>query len=205
MNITFDEENHIYKADNKFIPSVTMILKANGLMDGLKFVDSDVLQRACEFGTHVHSTTELYDRGCLNEKTLDPALIPYLDGWKAFLKDTGFEVLALEEQVISMKHWYAGRFDKLGIMPKYKGRTLVEIKTGASYSHASALQTGAYEYAYNESAPLKEHIRNRFVVHLGEGTYKIYPCADRNDVYTFFGCLNVYNFKLKNNLIKQRG
>ena len=205
MNITFDEENHIYKADNKFIPSVTMILKANGLMEGLRFVDKDVLDLACEFGTNVHKATEMEDLDTLDVDSLDPELLPCLDAWRAFKDDTGFEVISVEEQVVSEKRWYAGRFDKLGIMPKYRGRTLVEIKTGASYSHASALQTGAYEYAYNESAPLKEHIRNRFVVHLGEGTYKIYPCADRNDVYTFFGCLNVYNFKLKNNLIKQRG
>lgn len=83
----FIEDGHKYllEDDNKVIhtlPSVTQVLPYN--------YNSD-FEFARQKGIYVHKTTELYNKDILDEDTLDPALIPYLDAYKLFLEQNTLE------------------------------------------------------------------------------------------------------------------
>lgn len=80
-NFTFEPENHIYKLNGVVIPSVTNCLPYN-------FFGNDT-EYSRERGQLVHSCIELYNMNNLDEESLDPVLVPYLDGYKKFIAENG--------------------------------------------------------------------------------------------------------------------
>src|SRR5260370_1277008 len=94
--LTFDVATHTYRYGGKVVPSVTTVLRP---IDNFDRVDPELLERARRFGSHVHSATDLFDRGILDEDELDPGLVPHLNGYKLFLSETGFQVTHSEQQV----------------------------------------------------------------------------------------------------------
>ena len=83
---TYDPATHTYKTDDVVRPGVTTILKKARLIDtDAPWFDEYSRDR----GTAVHLACELWDLGTLDESTLDPVLVPYLDGWRLFMAETG--------------------------------------------------------------------------------------------------------------------
>jgi hypothetical protein len=186
--IEFDEDTHIYRVDGVVMPSVTQILDA---YTGLEFVNRELLRRAAEFGNHVHRACDLYDTGQLDEASLDPALVPYLDGWKAFLEDTGAVVVLSECWLASRRHGYAGTLDKLVWWGKSK--RLVDVKSGTVVPRTVGPQTSAYAEAYTEETG--ERIRDRYCIHLpGDGKYRSHRLNDPRDFPIFKSALVVHNW-----------
>jgi hypothetical protein len=157
-NVTLDERSHTYLVDGKPTPSVTQVLPSHW-----HFVDPDELRIAGERGRHVHLACELHCKGELDEASLDPELVPYLDGWKNFISDTGFVAQFTEKRIESIIHGFlvVGMCDVIGTMqPLAPGKIraierqrmrrhgyplcLVEIKSGVLLPTA-ALQTAAYK------------------------------------------------------------
>lgn len=135
----FNSDKHVYTLDGVALPSVTSILKAEGLMGDMQFATEWHMDR----GTHVHRTIELYLSGTLNEETLDPQLRPYLSAFKAFMAATGFEVYGYETQMFHPMYRYAGTPDLWGLLD---GKlTVFDIKTGVSAAWHKA-QCGAYVF-----------------------------------------------------------
>jgi len=123
--IVFQEEGHIYTVDGKGVPSVTTIIKECGLINMTWFTDG-----AATRGKYVHRATELLDRDDLDETSLDPALIPYVEAYKRFKQDTGFCINDIEKIVYNATYGYIGTLDRTGIFPNDKIRSLIDIKTG---------------------------------------------------------------------------
>lgn len=140
--LTFDQESHTYRWNGAVVPSVTQILRP--LMD-LDAVDPDVLRRASAFGTAVHLACELDDKGTLDESALDPALAPYLAGWRQFSKDYGCRWEALESRVYHSTLRYAGTLDRRGTVGGHQA--YVDIKSGTSLYHSVGPQLAAYAAA----------------------------------------------------------
>ena len=94
-------------------------------------------------GRYVATATALCDQGRLDEAELDPVLTPYLKAWKAFLRDSKAEVLAVEE-VVGDGHWgYAGTLDR---RVRLNGvDCIIDIKTG-DHQAWHALQLAAYQH-----------------------------------------------------------
>jgi len=183
--IDFDGESHTYRVNGQRVPSVTQILQP---YSGLEYVDKDVLRRAAAFGTNVHDACHLYDTGRLDEATLDPALVPYLNAWKQFLADTGAVVIFSEHRVASTRYGFAGTFDKL----LYWGKTyrLVDIKSGSVVPKTVGPQLAAYAKAYAEEAG--EVVKHRYCVHLNGDMYASHRCSDPGDWSIFLSALNLH-------------
>ena len=192
--LTFDSQSHAYRLAGAIVPSVTQVLQVmetfsfgrGGSMGERQADTAMTFQRAREFGSHVHAATDFFDKGVLDEQTLDESLKPYLLGWKNFLRDTGFQVTHSEQQVFHPLLKYAGTLDRRGIWKKTTW--CLDIKTGKPPKTVGP-QTAAYQVACDGVHP-----RKRMCVELcGEGLYKIHLCENSTDFSLFTSCLNLWN------------
>jgi len=181
----FDREKHFYTLDGRELPSVTGILKAEGFIN-TRFYDEWSRAR----GEYVHTMTHLYDQGELDEDTLDPQLVPYLEAWKKFLKESSFQVIDSEIPLYHPQLLYAGTPDKVGLLNDQL--TILDNKSGTLESWVS-LQLAGYEI-------LKGSPHKRVAVRLKpDGTYNLKEFKDRQDRDIFLAALACYQWK-KNNL-----
>ena len=198
--ITFDSEKHIYYCEGLKVPGVTKVLQGAGLID-FSMVKPDILERAQNFGTAVHLATEFDDNGVLDMASLDDALLPYVEAWRKFKRDTGCKILSIEEVVYSAKYRYCGTLDRRMLIKER--HTVVDPKSGVGFHPASAIQLEAYKEAWNEGKPVKDKIKDRLVVLLcGDGTYKL-PVDDyyqKTDFSVFLAALTLRNWKVRHKL-----
>jgi hypothetical protein len=151
--LIFDEEKHLYTLNGIALPSVTGVLKAEGFID-TRFYDEYSRNR----GTLIHLATEYDDSGDLDEDTLDPVIVPYVEAWRKFKKESGFIVDSSETPLCNKTHRYAGKIDRRGHFP------------------SGTLRRAAVE------------LHN-------DGTYKLYPFTDRQDVQVWLSALACYQWK----------
>lgn len=152
--LVFNEADHSYFLDGVRVPSVTGILKAEGFIDD-RFFDEWSRDR----GSMVHLATHYDDLGELDEDSLDPVIVPYVEAWRRFKRESGFIVEASETGLASRVHRYAGTLDTRGYFP------------------AGTLKRAAVE------------------LH-DDGTYKLYPFTDRQDVSVWLSALACHNWKI---------
>jgi len=78
------DANHIYWIDNKKVDGLTSTLSEAGLISN--YASEWYKTR----GTYIHKATEYWDRGELDESTIDPQIKGYLESWKRFRKDQNY-------------------------------------------------------------------------------------------------------------------
>lgn len=184
--LEFDAEGHVYRFKGRVVPGVTSILEPLQFLDGVPW---SILEAAREFGTHVHLACHLHNIGQLDEELLDPALKPYLAGWKEFLDNSGFVVTSSEQRVYHSQLGYAGTADAFGTM--IDTTWVIDIKSGVVPDTVGA-QLAAYQQAY-EPRP-----RRRMCVQLiGDGDYRVHEQKDLSDFALFQSALNIYKFRVK--------
>lgn len=174
---------------------VTELLAEAGLIDRTWFSEEGATR-----GTYVHQACQYYDAGELDEESLDPVLIPYVEGWKKFLEDTGFQVVASEKRMTSKIYKFTGQPDRIGQWPSV-GLCILDIKSG-SLQAWTAIQLAAYKLLVLENDDLNiagvittPYIK-RFAVNLpGDGTYKVKEYKDRADEGIFLAALAIHNWK----------
>ena len=178
--LIFDADKHEYRLAGKVLPSVTQIIGAAGLVDFSR-VPPERLLLAQERGTAVHKACDLHDKGTLDYASLDPLVWPYLEAWVLFRNQTGFHVDQAELPIYSIKHGYAGTFDRIGML---QDPALIDIKTSEIISQATGVQTAAYLFACDEigmlGMPIKKY--KRFALHLFDnGKYELEPYTNPQD------------------------
>lgn len=179
--LTFEAATHTYRHGGRVVPSVTQALQ---VVSEFGNVDPGILETARQFGQHVHLATDLFDRGELDEESLDNALVPYVNAWKHFLSETGFVVTHSESLVYHPRMRYAGTLDKRGT---WKGSTwLIDLKSGVVPRSVGA-QTAAYQKACTEPP------KRRLCLQLKRNTYQLHRCEDPSDFALFTSCLNIWN------------
>lgn len=109
MNLTLDEETHIYHLDGRRIIGVT---EALSILDDRWKVDPFYLQR----GRLIHLATEYYDNGELDENTLDDRIVPYFKAYLKFLDDTHFSPRHIEVKLYHPIYIFAGKIDRIGLL-----------------------------------------------------------------------------------------
>lgn len=178
--LTFEPEEHAYHFDGVRIPSVTQVLQPVGF--DYSSIPFGTLEHAAQRGTAVHLATEFYDDGDLDEDSIDPEILPYVEAWRRFREESGFVVWRSEVRVHSARHGFAGTFDCLGVL---NGKMcIVEKKTTATLHPSTAIQVSAYLRAYNEGLPREEQAKRCYSVHLRrDGTYRL----DEHDPETHWG------------------
>lgn len=183
--LTFDEATHSYFFDGNPVPGVTSILKP---ITDYSAVPPHVLQAAANFGKAVHLACELDDLGELDESQLDPALMPYLEGWRNFSREHGVQWFAIEQPVYNKALRYAGTPDRYGIVDGLNA--VVDIKSTAQLYASVGPQLAAYANALTPSPSMK-----RYAVQLkADGTYTLKPYNDPTDWPLFASLLTVRNW-----------
>lgn len=125
-SIAFDGEAHQYKINGVIRPSTTQVMDHFGLMKGKEFFTIHHSQR----GTYVHEAIKMYTEGILDEKSMDPRLIPYLDSFKLWEKDFGYKHIANETICYDPDLEVCGTLDTFGRMSGVDGIALIDYKTG---------------------------------------------------------------------------
>ena len=124
--IEFHEEDHTYWYNGIRVPGVSEIIEGAGL------TDANAKQHYTKFhadrGTAVHKACELLDKGVLDESSLDPEIVGYVEAYKKFIEEYKPEWPHIELKVFNAISFYAGTLDRFGTI----GYDLVvlDIKTG---------------------------------------------------------------------------
>lgn len=186
-NLRFEPEAHKYYLGDRELPSVTAVL---GMLDQFERVPYAVLEAARIFGQHVHMACELDNKGMLDEENLDPALAPYLQGWRRFKSESGFVVLESELRVVHRQFGYAGTLDVLGLAES--ALSVLDIKSGMM-PRSVGYQTAAYSEAYAHQHGKKP--KRRYCLQLNPEFavgYKLHRLSKTTDWSLFVSALNVY-------------
>ncbi len=185
--LQFDATRPENRVDGRVVPSVTQIL---GILTDFGAVPAEVLARAAEFGQHVHQACALANDHRLDEGALDPALAPYLVGWRRCLADLKATVVASEWPLVDARLGFAGTLDAVLLI---RGRTvLVDIKTGV-VPRTVGPQLAAYAHLLQRANGQPKLARRLCVQLTGDG-YRLHDCKDNGDFSVFLSCLNVWNF-----------
>lgn len=193
--LEFFPESHEYRLNGRRIPNVTSILSPLSEYAG---IPRHILEIAKQRGDYVHKMTEMYLWGTLDEDAVEVEFVPYLDAFKKFLYETGFEAAYIEERVFHTKLLYAGTVDIVGILPAMGRRkkpitALIDTKTTFRLLKSVGPQVAAYEDAWNSQG--REKIDERYGLQLkGDGTYKLQPYRSHTDSNIFRSCLAIHNF-----------
>lgn len=197
--IHFDPIQHAYTLDGKRLPNVTGILAPLSEYAG---IPRHILDAAAERGNNVHKAVELYLWDMLDEDSLAEEYRPYLEAFKKFQQETGFEAAFIEERVYHRDLMYAGTIDLGGTLPP-RGRmkkskfALIDIKTTFRLMQSVGPQIAAYFEAWNSHKPARP-FEERFGLQLKkDGTYVLKPYTSSTDFNVFRSCLAVHNYMRK--------
>lgn len=193
--LTLDVATHTYRLDGEVVPSVTQILAPLYSFDR---IPPDVLERKSAIGVAVHSATELIDIDDLDESTVDPAIVGYLDAYRQFLADEQPEWIYSEQQFAHRIWRFAGTLDRFGRMRD--GLAMLDLKTVAELSPAVGPQTAAYEFL-RQHHDEDESSAARFALQLKpNGRYVLQQYRDADDARVFASLLSVHHWRSKHGI-----
>ena len=204
--ITFDEENHVYKHKNKIVPSVTQILNRVAVSDGESehipiggniFQNNDTAKR---FGIAFHKYAELYLKG--KEVEASEEMKPWIKQFHNFLLASGLETKDndnknVERVLYSSRYNYAGTADWIAI--DRNGQVcVVDWKTSTAESSYWDLQLAAYANLVQEQETdkIRQGIK-RISVRIDEDRYEKRTRKTEPDFNKFLSILNTYKIGLK--------
>lgn len=193
--LTFDEAAHRYAINGRPVPSVTQVID---WMSDYGFVKDDVMEHARQLGDAVHSATELYDLDNLDDSSVDPLVRPYLNAWIRFREETGFVPDLIEQLIYSKSRMFAGKLDRTGILRGYSIQPiLLDIKSTATVMPTCGPQTAGYHQGLREMGyPPAVKGMQRYTIHLrDDGTYRLQPHKDPNDINIFLCSLSLHNWR----------
>ena len=129
MIINFDPRKHEYTTeDGRRLPSVTEICNLATGDTPVKDIPSDRLKAAMARGTYVHAGTVLFDEGRLAWDEVTEESRPYLEAYRLFRDETGWEII--ESETIGGLSTHAGTLDR--VFQGDEREILVDLKTGGS-------------------------------------------------------------------------
>jgi|SRR6267142_4393602 len=166
--LTFDSEKHIYRWNEKEVPSVSAILRETGQSKDWSAVPDFYRDR----GSAVHKAIELWIKGELDETSLDPVIVPYFEQFKAWtLKESVAGLLLAESPFYSETLKYAGTIDLIA------NHVIWDIKCSKKLDKASEFQYSAQGSAYRTLVKENMGLDLPFKVLLltGEGDAKVVP------------------------------
>lgn len=193
--IAFDELRHTYQVDGRPVPSVTQCL--DWLVDW-SMVPPALLEYKSALGTAVHQMVHLACRDDLDEEEMDPVLLPYLEQWRRFVKESGYTVLQSELRVCHPAG-YAGTLDLvLGRVARTRlKRYVCDIKTAKAIPATVGAQVAAYAEAYKAMGGSYD---GRKVLRLWPDGYKLDDLNDPADWSVFLSAKNLHHFRSRHGL-----
>jgi len=126
--ITFCEKTHTYWLGSVKIPGVSEIIEGVGLMDSK--AKQFYTQYHSDRGTAVHAATVMIDNGTLDESSVDPEIVGYVEAYKKFIEQCKPKWKHIEYMVFNQIAFYAGTLDRFGSLGKFDQLAILDIKTG---------------------------------------------------------------------------
>lgn len=194
LDLILNEATHVYRYKGVPCSFVTGIMQDVGLIQ--LSGNQQNIEIAGQFGTAVHKTCELWDKGKLDRVSLDTKLIPYLECWENFIIDYKIKILEIELQLYHPTLHYAGTIDRIVI---FNGHLCVlDIKSGSTVSKSTEIQTAGYKLLYCDVNDISYEKVWRMAVQLvPEGKAKIFTYKQPSDLNIFISAVNVFNRRLK--------
>jgi hypothetical protein len=146
---SFNDSPHEYRDEaGAWVPSLTQVLRLQGLSADYGGISEDVMENAARRGTEVHQLAAAYNQfGEVDPGWITPETEPYFDAYLAFLKDTNFKPDPewSERNLIATIYGF-----KIGITPDCHGtwgrtKAIIELKCTSSRHRSWELQTGLQE------------------------------------------------------------
>ena len=184
--------------DTANYPHVTAILQMASLSD-YSGIPENIMDAARNRGDVGHQTCALYDDDNLDIDTVDKRIMPYLNAYIKFLKDTGAIIEAVEQPVQSDIFKYQGTPDRIVVIGGKRG--VLEIKLTANFMPSIVWQLAAYQRAWSEQNPKQKAVTRYAVRLLPDGNYELPPkdFFRPGDFNVFLAALVIVNAK------KERG
>jgi hypothetical protein len=189
--LTFDPTTHEYRVQERLVPSVTKLIKAAGLIDDT-WMDEEALAR----GSIVHQALEYDDQGDLDEGSIDPRIMGYVEAWRKCRQEMGLEVVANEQKVYHETYRYAGTLDR--VVRRAGQLVLIDLKSGSPAAW-HALQLALYLMA-TEQWDINRPTARAAVYLEEDGRYKYVEHKDRNDFAAAKAVITLFNWSQENAL-----
>ena len=203
--LEYDNATHAYRLSGAPIPSVTQIIAAAGLVEGLEWMTDEHRQR----GTFVHNALHFLAEGDLDYSSIAVEIQGYITGAQRFWSETGLEPI-WPELVMAHPILKYGLKPDLAVAILAGEPLVIDYKTGA-YAPHHAVQIAAYVEGVKANAnalglkPAEIPRRGLIVCLDKDGGYKIHdPRTERKPIThaqawtTFLSSLNLYRFKETN-------
>lgn len=138
--LRLDEIAHRAFLGDRELIRVTTALEEAGLIETTWFTEESRVR-----GQYLHEAITLHHERDLADESVDPALQPYWEGYLAFLAESEFQPISVEQPVFDEAAGYAGRYDLFGRFQKLPDSALdlIDVKTGRAAAWVK-LQTRAY-------------------------------------------------------------
>lgn len=204
MTLTHTFDPHAYFLNGRRYPSVTQILRMQGVVR-FNGVPDYVLERARQRGADVHRLVHYYNEGDLDMSSVDPSYAGYLAAWRQCVKERRLRPLLCEYRIASASHRVAGTLDFL--CESGGEGWLFDFCTGQLEKLAKHLQTAGYlglAYEWAEvakdaqlAAVLARHNRwRRAGVRLrADGTFRVLEYTDTRDFGRFFTLVDAFHIR----------
>jgi len=196
--ITFCEKTHTYWLGSVKIPGVSEIIEGVGLMDAK--AKQFYTQFHSDRGTAVHAATVMIDNGTLDESSVDPEIVGYLEAYKKFKEEGWPQWSCLEYSVFNKTLFYAGTLDRFGTINKEL--VVVDIKTGQK-AKWHAIQLAFYCLALIEVPLLgglsfvTQDIKLCGLYLNKKGTYKLVDYTDPEIFKVAEACVRLFHWRQK--------
>jgi hypothetical protein len=178
------------------LPRVTEILEAVGLSPDFTGIPAAVLDASRLRGSLAHEAIQAAVYGYLDESALAEDVVPRLEAYTKFVKESGYQTLHTEIEVVNAAWRYRGHPDTVGWL--LKCRTLLDWKNTDSVQIAPASrQLCGYRAAWNAQHP-KEPVEALAVVQLkSDGTYRFHEVSAAEWEPKWYAAVTVYYDKLE--------
>lgn len=201
--LAFDPAAHIYRVDGMVVPSVTQLLDDAGLTPDYSVVAPAVLLHARHRGIHIDACCDLLDQDELDWASVHPEALPYVEAWARFCADADYEPLASQVPLYHPGYTYAGTADSVGML---RGRWAIpERKATTKMAATYALQTAGYGQpgmwmappggGSLEPVPWRTPPARLGVQLRRDGTYRVIPYDDAEDLAAFLGVVALYRWR----------
>ena len=200
---TMEGDRPRWMKDGRHVPGVTRVLRELGLTDDYKTMDPVTRERVLYRGQEVHQACHALDLGQPYD-LIDPEFLPYVEGYRRFLRDTGFTSIFIEYACVDDHGRFVTVLDRAG----YLGDVFVifDIKTGKRVHPSARLQTAAQAIAFVDQArrdrgaeeAMHPNIR-RHVLQLTPGDYKLHPPFSNgaHERAAFLGLLSAHEWRAR--------
>lgn len=193
--LRFDPVKHEYSVDGVRLPSVTEVLKHQGI---LRPWTNDQFYR--DRGTAIHEAAKiLLDGQEIEESSIDPAIFPFVESLRRWLADSRPEPLLVEEPMFDRVYGYAGTPDLATI-----DGVLYDFKSGG-VERGHSVQLAAYVDLCTANGYPMDRAAVVYLMTDGARRTRYIPAAQlRMDAMIFRAALTTYKFLQAEGLAREK-